>query len=89
MSELEHALAIEAAEFGNLHNLPHENDIVHSCGSLDYSCDTKLIRFGHELVRKYMEAHKSELLVDLVNIALACLSYRSFVGFTYSRDGVD
>ena len=89
MSELRHALAIDSTEFGKLHELSDEDDIVHSCGSLvDYNRATNLVTFSHELVRKYVENHKGELLVDPVDIALACLSYRSFHGFKCSRDGV-
>ena len=77
MPELQEALAIEpGARSLNRDNISEAEDIVQACGSLvDHNKDTDNITFSHELVRKYVEDHNSELLLEQSEIALSCVTY--------------
>jgi len=77
MRELQEALVIEPGERSlNRDNISEPEDIVHACGSLvDHTKETDDVSFSHELVRKYLEDHQSELLCQQSEIALSCLIY--------------
>jgi len=77
MRELQEALVIEPSERSVNHDsLSKAEDILHACGSLvDHNKETDDVSFSHELVRKYLEDHQSELLFQRSEIALSCLIY--------------
>jgi hypothetical protein len=88
MPELQEALAVQTGELSlNRLNISYSADIIHACGSLlDHNRTTDNVSFSHELVRKYVEDHQSEILLGQSEIALGCLTYLSFPVFNEPCD---
>jgi hypothetical protein len=71
--ELQEALAIDPSEPELI--ISDAEDIVRSCGSLvKHDRITDKVEFTHELVRKFIEDHRSEFIVKESEIALTCLA---------------
>jgi hypothetical protein len=80
MAELQEALAIEPGEPElNRSKISDPEDIVRTCGSLViHKKYSDKVEFSHELVRKFIDGHQSELTFKESDIALRCLVCFSF-----------
>lgn len=77
MGELQEALVIEPGmQSLDSADFTDPSDIVHSCGGLvDHDKHTEFVTFSHELVRKYVDTHKDDILFGPSVIASSILNY--------------